>query len=224
MTATERRAPSCAPPCTLTPTSRTDQGEAEPAQADSAGYRTQDPGRPAPVSLESWSDRMPTASALIPVLLAAGLPPALRVEITSPKTRLSVFEPVKLTARVTANKTVTVPPMSDTPRDWRRRRLERLLTAGSGLVKTVVLVEGRIGERPPAPFPANGRYDACDPALDMEGADYGTDDRQFEVRSERKGTSSSGRTYTIKYSAEDASGNKGTATTTVTVRHDQGKK
>src|SRR6266496_2542748 len=119
MTATERRAPSCAPPCTLTPTSRTDQGEAEPAQADSAGYRTQDPGRPAPVSLESWSDRMPTASALIPVILAAGLPPALRVEITSPKTRLSVFEPVKLTARVTANKTVTVPPMSDTPRDWR---------------------------------------------------------------------------------------------------------
>jgi hypothetical protein len=66
--------------------------------------------------------------------------------------------------------------------------------------------------------------DACDPALDVVGAKYGTDDRQFEVRAERKGTSSSGRTYTIKYSAEDASGNKGTATTTVTVRHDQGKK
>jgi len=66
--------------------------------------------------------------------------------------------------------------------------------------------------------------DACDPALDIVGADYGTDDRQFEVRSERKGTSSSGRTYTMTYSAEDASGNKSTVTTTVTVPHDQGKK
>jgi len=65
--------------------------------------------------------------------------------------------------------------------------------------------------------------DACDPALDIVGAEYGTDDRQFDLRSERKGTSASGRTYTITYSAEDASGNKTTATTTVTVPHDQGK-
>jgi len=65
--------------------------------------------------------------------------------------------------------------------------------------------------------------DACDPALDIVGANYGTNDGQFEVRSERKGMSSSGRTYTITYSAEDASGNKSTATTTVTVPHDQGK-
>jgi hypothetical protein len=64
--------------------------------------------------------------------------------------------------------------------------------------------------------------DACDPALDIVGATYGTDDRQFDLRSERKGTSTAGRTYTITYSAEDAGGNKTTATTTVTVPHDQG--
>ena len=66
--------------------------------------------------------------------------------------------------------------------------------------------------------------DACDPASDVLGAAYGTDDRQFEVRSERKGTSASGRTYTITYSAEDATGNKTTAETKVTIAHDQGKK
>jgi hypothetical protein len=66
--------------------------------------------------------------------------------------------------------------------------------------------------------------DACDPALDIVGAAYGTDDRQFDLRSERKGTSKNGRTYTITYSATDASGNSTTSTTTVMVPHDQGKK
>jgi hypothetical protein len=66
--------------------------------------------------------------------------------------------------------------------------------------------------------------DACGPVLDIIGTNYGTDDRQFELRSERKGTSAAGRTYTITYSAEDAAGNKTTATTAVGVPHDQGKK
>lgn len=63
--------------------------------------------------------------------------------------------------------------------------------------------------------------DACDPALDVVGATYGTDDRQFSLLAERQGTGK-GRTYTITYSAEDASRNKTTATTKVTVPHDQG--
>jgi hypothetical protein len=43
------------------------------------------------------------------------------------------------------------------------------------------------------------------------------------LRSERKG-SGAGRTHTITYEASDAAGNKATATTTVVVPHDQGKK
>ena len=66
--------------------------------------------------------------------------------------------------------------------------------------------------------------DACDPALDVVGAEFGTNDRQFQLRSERKGTSSGGRTYTITYSADDDAGNKTRVATTVTVTHDQGKK
>ncbi|MGE0455391.1 MAG: hypothetical protein AB7O37_15195 [Vicinamibacteria bacterium] len=66
--------------------------------------------------------------------------------------------------------------------------------------------------------------DACDPALDVSGAEYGTDDRSFVLRAERGGTSKEGRTYTITYTAEDAAGNKTSASTTVTAPHDQGKK
>jgi hypothetical protein len=64
--------------------------------------------------------------------------------------------------------------------------------------------------------------DACGAAQDIVGAELGTDDRAFELRAERKG-SGAGRTYTITYSATDASGNQATAVTTVVVPHDQGK-
>jgi len=65
--------------------------------------------------------------------------------------------------------------------------------------------------------------DGCNPAQDVAGADIGTDDRQFALRSERRG-SGQGRTYTITYSAQDASGNETTATTIVAVPHNQGSK
>ena len=64
--------------------------------------------------------------------------------------------------------------------------------------------------------------DGCDPALDVADALFGSDDREFLLRAERTG-GGSGRTYTINYSATDASGNKTTATATVVVPHDQGK-
>jgi hypothetical protein len=51
---------------------------------------------------------------------------------------------------------------------------------------------------------------------DVVGAAFGTDDRTFQLRAERRG-SGGGRIYTITYQAVDASGNVRTATTTVTV-------
>jgi hypothetical protein len=58
-------------------------------------------------------------------------------------------------------------------------------------------------------------------AEDIAEAAYGTDDREFRLRSERAGYGP-GRTYTITYEAADAAGNKSTATATVTVAHEQG--
>jgi hypothetical protein len=61
-------------------------------------------------------------------------------------------------------------------------------------------------------------------AGDITGAEFGKDDRQFNLAAKREGANKAGRIYTITYSATDASGNRATATTTVTVPHDQGKK
>jgi len=59
---------------------------------------------------------------------------------------------------------------------------------------------------------------------DIQGAQYGTDDRQFLLKAEREGTIKAGRIYTVTYSATDASGNKATASATVTVPHDNDEK
>lgn len=64
--------------------------------------------------------------------------------------------------------------------------------------------------------------DSCNSA-DIAEATFGTDDRAFKPRADRTGVGK-GRTYTITYEATDGSGNKATATTTVVVPHDQGKK
>jgi hypothetical protein len=60
-------------------------------------------------------------------------------------------------------------------------------------------------------------------ANDIQGAQLGTDDRSFALAAKRAGTNPAGRIYTVTYSATDASGNKATASATVTVPHDQGK-
>ncbi len=67
--------------------------------------------------------------------------------------------------------------------------------------------------------PINGRGDGNTEG-DIEGADFGTDDRAFFLRSERSGTGT-GRIYTITYRARDAAGNTTTASATVIVPHDQ---
>jgi hypothetical protein len=61
--------------------------------------------------------------------------------------------------------------------------------------------------------------DGCSPTTDIVGATPGTDDRVMQLRASRRG-SGSGRTYTILYSATDASGNVGHARATVLVPHD----
>ncbi len=55
---------------------------------------------------------------------------------------------------------------------------------------------------------------------DIQGADFGTEDYEFQLRSERAGPGC-GRIYTVEYSATDGSGNVATATAEVFVPHDQ---
>jgi hypothetical protein len=57
---------------------------------------------------------------------------------------------------------------------------------------------------------------------DIVGAEYGTDDREFQLRAERSGRGD-GRVYTITYSAEDSSGNSVLAQARVTVPKSQRK-
>ncbi len=59
---------------------------------------------------------------------------------------------------------------------------------------------------------------------DVKDALPGTDNRQFQLKAKRAGTSPAGRIYTVTYSATNGSGNKATASAIVTVPHDQGKK
>jgi len=59
---------------------------------------------------------------------------------------------------------------------------------------------------------------------DIQDARIGTDDRQFRLKAEREGKNKTGRIYTVTYSATDASGNKATASATVTVAHDEREK
>ena len=58
---------------------------------------------------------------------------------------------------------------------------------------------------------------------DIQDAQFATDDRSFSLAAKRAGNNIAGRIYTVTYSATDASGNKATASATVTVPHDQGR-
>lgn len=55
---------------------------------------------------------------------------------------------------------------------------------------------------------------------DIQGADFGLDDREFSLRAERAGPRQ-GRTYTITYEAQDAAGNIASASATVIVPHNK---
>jgi len=66
--------------------------------------------------------------------------------------------------------------------------------------------------------PDNGLGDG-DTNRDIQGAALGTDDRELALRAERGG-GGIGREYTLRYQAEDASGNTSTADASVGVPHD----
>lgn len=68
--------------------------------------------------------------------------------------------------------------------------------------------------------PDNGTGDG-DTVGDIQGADTGTADVDFQLRAERAG-SGSGRVYTVVYKVADAQGLETIATTWITVPHDQG--
>jgi hypothetical protein len=68
---------------------------------------------------------------------------------------------------------------------------------------------------------ANGQGDG-NTSPDVQGAALGTDDRTFSLRAERSGKGN-GRVYTIRYEAEDGSGNVTASTTTATVSKSQGQ-
>lgn len=55
-------------------------------------------------------------------------------------------------------------------------------------------------------------------AGDVVGAELGTDDREFQLRDVKVPKGSTGRIYTITYSATDGSGNKAMASTTVSAK------
>jgi hypothetical protein len=122
---------------------------------------------------------MLTAS-LVSALLLTGTAPALRVEISSPKTSLLAFEPVKLTVRATALQPVSVPgsvdttgfPLLETWIDYgqgyvryadydgdMREGVEggrRPLKVGDPFVETLILVNKL--DPPSVPFPNPGRF------------------------------------------------------------------
>ena len=70
--------------------------------------------------------------------------------------------------------------------------------------------------------PDNGQGDG-DTSGDIQGADLGNADYDFDLRAERAG-GGSGRVYTITYRIVDAGGLATTATAHVSVPHDQGKR
>lgn len=68
--------------------------------------------------------------------------------------------------------------------------------------------------------PDNGLGDG-DTENDIQGAAFGTDDREFQLRAERSGKGT-GRVYSIVYEAADSSGNRTTRTVLVTVPKSRG--
>ena len=66
--------------------------------------------------------------------------------------------------------------------------------------------------------PESGFLGDGDNGPDIQGAEFGTDDRVFSLRSERgTGQGSAGRIYTITYRVADGSGNATVTSATVTV-------
>jgi choice-of-anchor C domain-containing protein len=90
-------------------------------------------------------------------------------------------------------------------------------------IKPLVLVPGYL-DKPVSEIKLNSIScdDNCDESQDISGANFGTDDREFQLRASRSG-SGIGRTYSITYSASIA-GKTSFVTTSVFVPHHNGLK
>ncbi|MCM3782319.1 pectinesterase family protein [Neobacillus mesonae] len=117
------------------------------------------------------------------------------IDVDPPVLQLEVDKPV-LKARGHKMETIRVTPNAT--------------DNGSG-VASIVLVSITSSE------PDNGKGDG-NTEDDIQGAEYGTPDYEFQLRAERSGAGS-GRVYTITYEAVDFAGNRTTADVTVTVEH-----
>lgn len=110
--------------------------------------------------------------------------------------------------------TVTVSPTTLWPPNHQFQNITATITVTDNCDPnpTVKLVSV-VSNEPETGFLGNG-----DNGPDIQGADLGTDDRAFALRSERgTGKESTGRVYTITYRATDVSGNVRDVTATVTV-------
>ena len=110
---------------------------------------------------------------------------------------------------------VTLTPTLLWPADHRMVRIDAVINASDscgGAKPTVVLTSITSDQ------PDNGGGDG-DTAGDIQDAAFGTFDRRFFLRAERTGTDPLGRTYTVTYTAVDASGNRTQRSATVRVPH-----
>lgn len=87
-------------------------------------------------------------------------------------------------------------------------------------INIVVTVSDNLDAAPVVRLTAITCDDGCNPATDIDGATFGTDDRIFRLRAKRTG-GGPGRTYTVTYTATDSGQLETVATTTVLVPHDR---
>jgi hypothetical protein len=122
--------------------------------------------------------------------------------------------PLQILDAIPPSLTVTVSPSTLWPPNHTFRDISANITVTDHCDQNpkVTLVSVTSNE-PESGFLGNG-----DQGPDIQGADIGTDDRAFSLRSERgTGGQNTGRVYTITYQASDASGNKTETKATVTV-------
>ncbi|KIL38335.1 hypothetical protein SD70_27070 [Gordoniibacillus kamchatkensis] len=132
--------------------------------------------------------------------------------VESPHTAVVQIDKTAPTLKVVMDKTVLWPP------NHQMNTVTASVYADDSLsgIASVVLTSVTSSE------PDNGLGDG-DLPNDIQGADIGSMDTQFDLRAERAG-SGNGRIYTITYTALDHAGNKTTAASTVTVPHSQSGK
>jgi hypothetical protein len=123
---------------------------------------------------------------------------------------------VRVTDTFPPELSVSLTPALLWPPNHRMVDIEALVSGGTCRPLAAVLESITSSEPDDAVGSGDGRT-----SDDIQGADVGSIDTQFQLRAERA-RSGDGRTYTITYRAIDDSGNVGTASSSVFVPHDMG--